>query len=138
VNVRPCKKPKTRHDEQGVSSGTAKKVKVEGRGEAGMVGGGKGATSSDQGQKRARFDGFERRCTYKYCCRPNESRQFYLIDEGRKSGGQDWGPLVGNVLCNACYLCYYDRGTLERKLERNPRFIRRCTYEHCERPYESR
>jgi hypothetical protein len=58
----------------------------------------------------------EKRCTYEKCLRPTQSSQFYLIEEGRKSGGKDWSPLVGWVLCGACYCQYNSKGTLERSI----------------------
>jgi hypothetical protein len=44
------------------------------------------------------------------------------------------------VLCVACYSRYQDRGTLERTSRKYPpeNFVRRCTYEFCDRPEHSR
>jgi len=42
------------------------------------------------------------------------------------------------VLCNACYLCFKNRGTLERaERQQGESYERRCTYAGCERPDES-
>ena len=57
---------------------------------------------------------FERRCSYKFCENPCESSHFYKISEGKITGGQNWAPLVGAVLCRSCYVRYERRGSLER------------------------
>ena len=76
-------------------------------------------------------------CTYEHCERPTESSNFFLIEEGRTSGGQDWSSVTGNVLCRACYSRFRDRGTLERERSKPlPTSARRCTYEHCDKPDE--
>jgi hypothetical protein len=77
----------------------------------------------------------ERRCTYAGCDRPEHGSDFHHIEAGRRSGGQDWSPLAGSTLCNACYQQYKRRGTLERS--RNKPIAagaRRCTYANCEKP----
>jgi hypothetical protein len=58
--------------------------------------------------------GSARRCTYDHCDSPTDSRNFYQIEEGKTSGGQDWSSVVGSVLCKACYDRFRGRGTLER------------------------
>lgn len=80
--------------------------------------------------------GVKRRCTYIGCDRPEESSHFYQIEVGRTSGGgQDWTSLAGSVLCNACYLRYARRGTLERPVNKPlSAASRRCTYAGCDRP----
>jgi len=55
-----------------------------------------------------------RRCTYDMCDRPAEGINFYQIEKGKTTGGQDWSPIVGSVLCHACYQRYSKRGTLHR------------------------
>lgn len=80
-----------------------------------------------------------RRCTYGNCDMPEQSSNFYLIEEGKNSGGQDWSSLTGSVLCHACYARFMNRGTLERssyKRTLDPS-ERHCTYAECERPLES-
>lgn len=62
-----------------------------------------------------RLDASERRCSYEGCDRPDESYYFLNIREGKKVGGQEWGSLVGSVMCKACYMRYWDKGTLDRK-----------------------
>jgi hypothetical protein len=81
-------------------------------------------------------DRVKRRCTYVGCDRPEESSHFYQIEVGRTSGGgQDWTSLAGSVLCNACYLRYARRGTLERPVNKPlSAASRRCTYAGCDRP----
>jgi hypothetical protein len=82
--------------------------------------------------------GCKRQCTYALCDRPDESRDFYRIEEGKTSGGQDWKSIVGYVLCDACHNRYRYSGTLERtQNKRLEPSERRCTYEHCEKPDES-
>ena len=46
-----------------------------------------------------------KKCTYPGCERPGQSKKWIQIEEGhpRKAGGQDWTPLVGSVLCYACF-----------------------------------
>ena len=79
------------------------------------------------------------RCTYEGCERPDESRQFIPIVEGKCAGGQDWSPLLGNVLCRTCFERYKKRGTLVKSRSKPPQTAEgRCTYEGCERPDESR
>lgn len=81
------------------------------------------------------------RCSYEGCKRPQGSQRFHLIDEGSKAGGQDWTHLAGTVLCAPCYLQFLKRGTLERTMNKHEplaRSARRCTYEGCKRPQESR
>lgn len=80
-----------------------------------------------------------RRCTYANCDMPEQSSNFYLIEEGKTSGGKDWSALTGSVLCHACYARFMNRGTLERssyKRTLDPS-ERRCTYVGCEKPLES-
>lgn len=80
-----------------------------------------------------------RRCTYAGCDSPCRGTRFHRIEEGRTSGGQDWSPLVGSVLCKKCFDRYRARGTLERTVNRPlPASERHCTYELCESPGESR
>ena len=77
-------------------------------------------------------------CWYKGCFRPKESSQFYVIEEGRQSGKQDWTPLVGKTLCAACYCRYKDRGTLDRAVNIPlPKSAKRCTNKACEKPEDS-
>lgn len=56
-----------------------------------------------------------KRCSYQYCDRPDQSCQFLQIDGTKTTGGQDWSSLAGSVLCNACYSRFKSRGTLERQ-----------------------
>lgn len=54
---------------------------------------------------------------------------------------QDWGCLDGRLLCKECYSRFRIKGTLERARERKQQtesFERRCTYQGCERPLESK
>ena len=53
-----------------------------------------------------------KRCTNELCDRPEESSQFYKIDEGRTTGGHNWGSIAGHLLCKACYNRFLRRGTL--------------------------
>lgn len=77
-------------------------------------------------------------CSYKGCCKPMQSSQFYLIEEGRTSGGKDWSSLVGSILCAACYCRYKDRGTLDRAVNKPlPPAAKKCTYVGCDKPDES-
>ena len=78
-----------------------------------------------------------RRCTYSGCVKPEESSKYVLIEEGRTSGRQDWSPIVGNVLCTACYMRYKQRGTLKRCYNKDiPSAVRRCSYAGCDAPEE--
>jgi len=80
-----------------------------------------------------------RSCCYPNCDRPDQSSQFYLIEEGRKSGGQDWSSMVGWVLCKSCYTRFEQRGTLKRSVNKPlPPSMRRCSYPHCDRPEHGR
>ena len=77
-------------------------------------------------------------CTFSGCDNPRESSCFYHIEEGKTSGGQDWSPLLGSVLCRSCYRRFRDRGTLERgKNKPLTGSARRCTYDHCDSPTHS-
>jgi hypothetical protein len=74
------------------------------------------------------------KCSYAKCNRPYmKGLSFKEIQEGKTSGGQDWSSLAGSVLCHACYMCFYKRGTLERN--RNVE-ARRCTNEKCSGTHE--
>mmetsp|Transcript_32679 Transcript_32679/g.76322 ORF Transcript_32679/g.76322 Transcript_32679/m.76322 type:complete len:257 (+) Transcript_32679:111-881(+) len=77
----------------------------------------------------------ERWCSFEGCARPGSSRKFYFIDEWTRAGGQDWGPVLGSVLCEACYDRYRSRGTIEwcRNAALGPS-ERRCSYDGCSRP----
>ena len=76
----------------------------------------------NQFRKRGRLErtaneplvGSARRCSYAGCKSPTESSRFNQIDGASIAGGQDWSELAGTVLCDACYLQYMKRGTLER------------------------
>jgi hypothetical protein len=100
-------------------------------GDDGHTGGGGGGAGGS---------GFERRCTYEGCENPEKSSGFLKISNNTRAGGQDWSSLLGRVLCVACYSRYQDRGTLERTSRKYPpeNFVRRCTYEFCDRPEHSR
>lgn len=84
-------------------------------------------------------DGGVKRCSYGGCSNPDESRHFYQIDGGSKSGGQDWSNLAGRILCHLCYTQFRKKGRLERTLNKplGPSF-RRCTYSECRKPEVSR
>ena len=70
-----------------------------------------------------------KRCTYAGCEKPDNSRCFYNVDEGKTAGGQDWSSLVGHVLCHACYQRFNRSGTLERSTRRPiSKAVRRCTF----------
>ena len=78
-------------------------------------------------------------CSCEECPSPDESSQFFLIDGRTKAGGQDWTELEGSVLCLACYEQFSRRGTLGRTKGRPlSEGDRRCTYEMCPRPDQSR
>jgi len=82
-----------------------------------------------------------RRCSYQGCKRPDECRRFYQIDGRSTAGGQDWKELAGIVLCENCYRCFSTHGKLERTGYRHEPLAasaRRCSYEGCKRPDESR
>jgi hypothetical protein len=55
-----------------------------------------------------------KRCSYEACSDPTKSSWFFQISSSQRSGGQDWTPLIGKMLCMACFSRYRDRGTLER------------------------
>lgn len=80
----------------------------------------------------------KKRCTYVGCTRPGESPQYYRIENGRTSGAQDWSSLEGSVLCNACFLRFSRKGTLERCTNNKlPLHFKRCMYADCDSPDES-
>ena len=57
-------------------------------------------------------------CTYKGCSNPQKSPRFCKIDgspNGNWAEGRNWKLLDGMVLCNACYIQYRRKGSLERK-----------------------
>lgn len=55
----------------------------------------------------------KKRCCNLGCAKPEESSCFHTIQKGRASGGQDWSSLAGKVLCDACYVWFKLKGTLE-------------------------
>jgi len=63
-------------------------------------------------------DDFERQCTYPGCQNQGVSSNFHLIRTDTDAGGQDWSPVVGMVLCHACYDHFRDHCTPERPLPR--------------------
>jgi hypothetical protein len=78
-------------------------------------------------------------CSYEGCKSPHESRKFIHVDGGGRAGGQDWSELAGSVLCHTCYDQFRKRGRLERtQNEPLSGSARRCTYEGCKRPQESK
>lgn len=80
----------------------------------------------------------ERRCTYEHCDDPAKGTTFLQIGKGRTSGGKDWSPVAGMVLCKACYLRFERKGKLERTVNKPlAKTSRHCTYEHCDRPGQS-
>lgn len=79
-----------------------------------------------------RTDRSGKRCSYAKCENPDGSNQFYVIDSSRTSGGQDWTPLDGQTICNACYCRYKRNGTLERAMNKPlPKDERTCSYANC-------
>lgn len=81
-------------------------------------------------------DDYARKCSYIGCARKTSKEETYrLVREGAKAGGQDWGPLVGGVLCETCFECYCARGMLDKpgKLPHAPG--RKCDYEGCLKPH---
>lgn len=84
-----------------------------------------------------RTDTSGKRCSYAKCENPDGSNQFYVIDSSRTSGGQDWTPLDGQTICNACYCRYKRNGTLERAMNKPlPKDERRCSYVNCRKKDE--
>lgn len=82
----------------------------------------------------------DRRCSYEKCKRPEQSNQFIQIDGASKAGGKDWKPLHGRVICNACYIQYFKRGTLTRTQNQGkalPEADRHCSFDGCKKPHES-
>jgi hypothetical protein len=79
----------------------------------------------------------ERRCTYTDCPGPEKGTSFMKIHAGKTSGGRDWSSIVGNVLCNACYVTFVSTGSLERTKKILAASDRRCTYAECENPIDS-
>mmetsp|Transcript_18625 Transcript_18625/g.36229 ORF Transcript_18625/g.36229 Transcript_18625/m.36229 type:complete len:239 (+) Transcript_18625:98-814(+) len=101
------------------------------------------------------------RCTFPGCIRPEESWRFYRIKGSERHGGQDWAPVVGEVLCDACYRFFGRHGSLYSAYQRCKKRVRRhldgeaegepgaaekftdarpgrrCTYIECPRPTES-
>ena len=82
----------------------------------------------------------DRHCSYEKCKRPSQSSQFIQIDGSSKAGGKDWKPLHGKIICNACYIQYFKRGTLVRTQNQGkaiPEAARHCSYEDCRKPHVS-
>jgi hypothetical protein len=90
----------------------------------------------------------ERQCCYEKCKNPKESRKFFLISADMKSGGRDWTPLAGKLLCNACHSQYRIHGSLERdythkkphdpKRSHIPDEEKQCCYDKCLTPRDSK
>eukprot|EP00283_Hemiselmis_rufescens_P002257 CAMPEP_0173421992 /NCGR_PEP_ID=MMETSP1357-20121228/2876_1 /TAXON_ID=77926 /ORGANISM="Hemiselmis rufescens, Strain PCC563" /LENGTH=498 /DNA_ID=CAMNT_0014384965 /DNA_START=56 /DNA_END=1552 /DNA_ORIENTATION=+ len=83
----------------------------------------------------------DRRCTYEGCEHPLESKRYHHIAKSSKSGGQDWTPLAGSILCGSCYHRYKKRGTLERAAYHNKPLeeeAKVCTNASCPQPHKSR
>lgn len=61
----------------------------------------------------------------------------WQVKRGKESGGQDWSPLVGKVLCKVCHHRYKRKGTLEREMQSRKRGTmqneRQCTHCHTKR-----
>ena len=76
-----------------------------------------------------------KRCSYAQCDRPDNSPDFWVIQEGSTAGGQDWSSITGRVLCSACYQRFQRSGSLEKPKTRPVgNSQRRCSYEHCDKP----
>jgi hypothetical protein len=55
-------------------------------------------------------------CSYEGCKRAiHHARDSYHILAATRAGGKNWGPLVGQTLCKACYTCFSRSGSLERR-----------------------
>jgi hypothetical protein len=81
--------------------------------------------------------GSARQCTYKHCDSPTHGSKFFQIEEGKSAGGRDWSPLVGEVLCHACYERFLTRGTLERAQNKPLVGSGPCSYSGCDSPPHS-
>ena len=95
--------------DRGREIGNGKRCKLEEkRGEVGTSEG-RGLEEEDveedemEGEDKDGDAGYERRCTYDGCLRPEESAQFHKIGEHTTTGDRDWSSLHGRVLCSACY-----------------------------------
>jgi hypothetical protein len=56
-----------------------------------------------------------RRCWYINCPKPTQNDKYYTITAHTDAGGQNWGGLIGKVLCHTCYNHYRQTGTLQRR-----------------------
>jgi len=80
-------------------------------------------------------DTLRKHCTFAGCKKPDGSLNYYQIGADKATGGKDWSPLAGSVLCAACYMRFKDRGTLERSDKDKkppPTGVKKCAYSGCE------
>eukprot|EP00283_Hemiselmis_rufescens_P020902 CAMPEP_0173438250 /NCGR_PEP_ID=MMETSP1357-20121228/19832_1 /TAXON_ID=77926 /ORGANISM="Hemiselmis rufescens, Strain PCC563" /LENGTH=288 /DNA_ID=CAMNT_0014403521 /DNA_START=99 /DNA_END=965 /DNA_ORIENTATION=+ len=78
----------------------------------------------DRSNKKKPLPHHLRKCFYAACDSPTHSGQFVRIDAWTVAAGQDWSPLVGKVLCEACYKRYQRNGSLESVVPHAKRFKR--------------
>lgn len=74
--------------------------------------------------------GFGKRCSCDGCSSIGRDSQFLQIDGRSQAGGQDWSELAGSVLCMACYVTFFTKGSLATAGEQPAR--ERCSCEACE------
>lgn len=55
----------------------------------------------------------KRRCTNVGCGKPDNSLMYMTVDGRSTTGGQDWRPLAGRVLCQSCYNHFRRNGSLK-------------------------
>lgn len=60
------------------------------------------------------------RCSHPACEDATRKGRFYRIDAGTTAGVQDWGGLVGRLLCKACYERFRCRDSLDASTARAP------------------
>jgi hypothetical protein len=76
--------------------------------------------------------GSGRHCSCDGCGITDRDSQFLWIDGRSEAGGQDWSELQGSVLCMACYVAFFTKGSLARDGKQQPA-TEPCSCEACER-----
>jgi len=83
---------------------------------------------------------YERHCSNKNCTRTDEDCRFMRINGRSNAGGQDWTSLINMILCQSCYILYWDQGRLTRTLNTVCLLPseKHCTYAKCTHPDRGR
>lgn len=58
----------------------------------------------------------QRVCWYELCPSRLNSKKWRIVTRSTRAGGRDWGPIVGQTLCDSCYSTYHQYGSFVRSV----------------------